>query len=64
MKKHFNKELLMAKKDEDIENSSKYWNCDNFYVDGDVNVRDHCHINGKYGGSTHRDCNIKIKIQS
>ena len=39
MKKHFNKELLMAKKDEDIENSSKCWNCDNFYVDGDVNVR-------------------------
>ena len=54
----------MAKKDEDIENSSKCWNCDNFYVDGDVNVRDHCHINGKYGGSAHRDCNIKIKIQS
>ena len=37
MKKQFNKELVMTKKDdENFENSSKSWICDNFYVKGDV----------------------------
>ena len=45
MKKHFNKELVMTKKDnEDFKNSTKCWICDYDYVDGDVKVRDHCHI--------------------
>ena len=39
MKIHFNKKLVMTKKDgEDFENSTKCWICDNFYVDGDVKV--------------------------
>ena len=57
MKKHFNKELVMTKEDnEDFEKSTKCWVCDNDYIDGDVKVRDHCHITGKYRGSAHRDC--------
>ena len=45
MKKHFNKELVMTKKDnEDCKNSVKYWICDNIFVEGDVKVRDYCHI--------------------
>ena len=44
MKKHFNKELVMTKEDnEDFENSAKFWICD---IDNDVKVRDHCHITG------------------
>ena len=39
---------------EDNENSTKCWICDNDYIDGDVKVRDHCHIIGKYRGSAHR----------
>ena len=35
---------------------------DNAYVDGDVKIRDHCHITGKYRGSAHRDCNIDVKL--
>ena len=35
MKKHFRKELVMTKEDdEDPENSSKCWICDNVYADG------------------------------
>ena len=57
MKKHFNKELVMTKEDdEDFEKSTKCWVCDSDYIDGDVKVRDHCHITGKYRGSAHRDC--------
>ena len=47
MKKYFNKELAMTKDDnEDFENSTKCWICDNDYIDSDVKVRDHCHITG------------------
>ena len=35
MKKHFNRELVMTKEDnEDFENSTKFWICDNAYIDG------------------------------
>ena len=63
MKKYFHKELVMTKKDnEDFQNSTKCWICDNAYVDGDVKIRDHFHVTGKYRGSAHRDCNIKINL--
>ena len=63
MKKHFNKELVMTKKDnEDFENSTKSWVCDNDYIDNYVKVRNHCHITGKYTASAHKDCNINVKL--
>ena len=50
MKKHFNKKLMMTKKDdEDFENSNKCWICNNdSKADGDVKVRDNCYVPGKY----------------
>ena len=36
--------------------------CDNDYVDNDVKIRIHCHINRKYRDSAHRDCNINLKL--
>ena len=47
---------------ENFKNSTKCWICDNDYVDNDLRVRDHCHITGKYRGSTHRNCNINVKL--
>ena len=42
MKKQFNKELVVTKKDnEDFQNSTKCWICDNDYVDTDIKLRDH-----------------------
>ena len=65
IKKHFNKELVMTKNDnEDFKNSSKCWVCDEEYVDGYVKVRDQCYVTGKYRDSAHRDCNIKIKLSN
>ena len=58
MKKHFNKEFLMTKKDnEDFENSTKCCVCDNDNIDGVVKVKDHYHIPGKYRGS---NTNVKL----
>ena len=63
IKKHLNKELLMTKKDnEDFKSSTKSWIWDNDYNDGDVKVRDHCYVTGKYRGSAHGDCNITVKL--
>ena len=60
MKKHFKKELVMTKEDnENFKNSTKCCICDSDYVDNDVKIRDYCHITG---GSAHRDCNINLKL--
>ena len=55
MKKHFNKKPVNTKEDDkDFENSTKCWICDSSYADGDVKVRDHCYIAGKYSLCTQR----------
>ena len=60
---HFNKELVITKvSHKDFENSTKYWICDNDFVDGDVKVRDPCHITGKHRGYARRYCNTNFKL--
>ena len=58
------KKLVMTKEDdEDFENSTECWICDQAYVDDHVKkVRDYCHITGKFKGSVHRNCNINVKL--
>ena len=29
-----------------------------------IPVRDHCHITGKYRGSAHKNCNLKLQISA
>ena len=60
-KKHFNKELVMVNMMKILKTLLR-WIWGNVYVEGDVKVRDHCHITGKCRGSAHRDCNIKVKF--
>ena len=56
-------EIVMTEKDnEDFENSTKSWICDNGYISGDAKVKGHCQITGKYRGSAHADCNINVKL--
>ena len=53
----------MTKEDkEDFENCTNYWIFDNVCVEFFVKVRAHFHKNGTYRASTHRYCNIKIKL--
>ena len=53
--------LLMTKNDnEDFENSTKYWICNYIYNEGDVKVRNPCHIDCR--GSANRDCDINVKL--
>ena len=63
MKKHFNKPLKMKKKDEDeFQKADSCHICDKKYNEKDIRVRDHCHITGKFGGSAHDYCNLKLRI--
>ena len=64
MKKHFNKPLKMTKEDEkDFQKAIKCHICNQQYTTEDIRVRDHCHITGKFRGSTHQDCNLKLQIK-
>ena len=36
--------------------------CNKKYNEKDIRVRDHCHITGKYRGSSHQYCNINFQL--
>ena len=66
IKKHFNKPLIMTEGDEQhFRTMSHLWChiCGEKYNDKDVRIRDHCHINGKFRGSAHQECNLKLRIK-
>ena len=63
MKKHFNKNVVMSEKDEQIfRSSNNFWICNKLFDVGDNKVRDYSHITGKYGGSVHWNCNINLRL--
>ena len=37
--------------------------CSGKYTDKDVCIIDHCHITGKFRGSAHQECNLKLRIK-
>ena len=62
---NFNKPLKMTKKDEKAFTKAKRCHiCEKKYTDDDVPVRDHCHVTGKYRGSAHQTCNLKLQISA
>ena len=64
IKKHFNKPLEMTEENEiDFKKAIKCHICDQQYTDKDIRVRDHYHITGKFRGSAHQDCNLKLRIK-
>ena len=46
----------------DFQKAIKCHICDKQYKEKDIRVRDHCHITGKFRGSAHQDCNLKLRI--
>ena len=63
MNKEFNKALKMTKEDvKKFQKAEECHICDKKYTDEDIRVRDHCHITGKYRGSAHQECNLKIRV--
>ena len=61
--KKINKKLIMNEEDEKI--SKKRQNVISVikkYNNKDIRVSDHCHITGKYRGSSHQDCNVNFRL--
>ena len=64
VKKHFNKPLVMTEDDEQrFRTMDGCHICGEKYEKKDVHVRDHCHITGKFRGSAHQECNLKLRIK-
>ena len=62
-KEHFNKDMIMTRKDiESFQNSDRCHICNKTYEEGERKVRDHCHVTGKYRGSAHESCNLNFKL--
>ena len=64
IKKQFNKPLVMIKDDGQCFITMNGCHiCGEKYDEIDVRVRDHCHITGKFRGSAHQECNLKLRIK-
>ena len=64
IKKHFNKPLVMTEVDErHFKTMDRCHICGEKYTDKDVRVRDHCHIIGRFRGSAHQECNLKLRFK-
>ena len=60
---HFTKPLKMTNEDkESFQRAEKCHICKKPYITGDVRVRDHCHVTGKYRGSAHEGCNLNFQL--
>ena len=46
----------------DFDNSTKCWICKKAFEEGEVKVKDHNHITGKYRGSTHQEGNLNLSL--
>ena len=65
IRENFNKPLKMTKKDEEAFKRAAHCHiCEKKYRVDDVPVRDHCHVTGKYRGSAHQTCNLKLQISA
>ena len=64
----FNKPLQMTNRDEEAFGKATHCHiCKRKYKPDDaenIPVRDHYHITGKYRGSAHKNCNLKLQISA
>ena len=64
VKKRFNKPLKMTENDEMLfKLMDKCHICDTEYTNKDVRVTYPCHIIGKFRGSAHQECNLKLRVK-
>ena len=68
MRENFNKPLQMTNRDEEAFGKATHCHiCGRKYKpdeEENIPVRDHCYVTGKYRGSAHKNCNLKLQISS
>ena len=63
MNKHFDKNLIMSKKEKHLfQESNSCWICKKLTDNDEEKVRDHCHITGKFRGAAHWNCYINFQL--
>ena len=63
LNKHFDKNLIMSKKEKHLfQESNSCWICKKLTDNDEEKVRDHCHITGKFRGAAHWNCNINFQL--
>ena len=63
MKKHFNKNLIVSEKEENLfQQSNSCWICKKLIDNDEEKLRDHCHVTGKFRCAAHQDCNINFQL--
>ena len=62
MKKHFNKNLIMSKGEEQFQSSNISWISEKLIDNDDEKVRDHCQITGRFRGAAYWSCNINLQL--
>ena len=61
--KHFKKNLIITEEEEELfQQSSSCQICKNLIDNDNEKVRDYCHINGKFRGAAHWNCNINLQL--
>ena len=64
IKNEFNTRFRMTREDENNHREAREcYVCNKQYTDKDVKVRSHCPVTGKYRGSAHSSCNMKLKLK-
>ena len=60
--KHFNKNLIMTEEEDLFQKSNNCWICQKLIDNDEDNIRDHCHVTGKFRGTAHKSCNLSFKL--
>ena len=63
MNKHFSKNLIMSEGEEHLLQQSKScWICKKLFDNDKEEVRDHCHVTGKFRDEVHQSYNINLQL--
>ena len=63
MEEYFNTNLIMTEEGENLfQKSNNSWICKKVIYNDEENVRDHCHVTGKFRGAAHESCNLNLQL--
>ena len=63
MNKYFNKSLILSEEEKNLfQKSNSCWICKKLIDNDEEKVRDHCHVNSKFRGAAHWNCNINFQL--
>ena len=63
IKKHFNKNLILSKEEEEqFQSSSTCWICEKLIDADNEKVRDYCHITGNARNAAHWSCSLNLQL--